>query len=96
MVLDTPGLNAIGTEPELTLGLLPSAHAALFVLGADTGVTRSDLDIWNDHLGGQGLSCFVVLNKVDTLADPLASPEEQRAAVERHGEGFAIEGVLQP
>ncbi len=83
VVVDTPGLNAIGTEPELTLGLLPSAHAALFVLGADTGVTRSDLDIWNDHLGGQGLSCFVVLNKVDTLADPLASLEEQQAAVER-------------
>ncbi|WP_374429535.1 dynamin family protein [Ideonella dechloratans] len=89
VVIDTPGLNAIGTEPELTLGLLPSAHAALFVLAADTGVTRSDLDIWNDHLGGQGLSCFVVLNKVDTLADPLASPEEQRAAVERQCETTA-------
>jgi hypothetical protein len=89
VVIDTPGLNAIGTEPELTLGLLPSAHAALFVLGADTGVTRSDLDIWNDHLGGQGLSCFVVLNKVDTLADPLASPEEQQAAVERQCETTA-------
>lgn len=83
VVVDTPGLNAIGTEPELTLGLLPSAHAALFVLGADTGVTRSDLDIWTDHLGGQGLSCFVVLNKMDTLADPLASVAEQQAAIER-------------
>jgi hypothetical protein len=83
VVIDTPGLNAIGTEPELTLGLLPSAHAALFVLGADTGVTRSDLDVWNEHLGGQGLACFVVLNKVDTLADPLATPEEQAQAIER-------------
>lgn len=83
VVVDTPGLNAIGTEPELTLGLLPSAHAALFVLGADTGVTRSDLDIWNDHLGGQGLASFVVLNKVDTLADPLATPAERERAVER-------------
>jgi hypothetical protein len=81
VVVDTPGLNAIGTEPELTLGLLPSAHAALFVLGADTGVTRSDLDIWNDHLGGQGLACFVVLNKMDMLADPLASPAEQEQAI---------------
>ncbi|WP_233447025.1 dynamin family protein, partial [Ideonella azotifigens] len=83
VVIDTPGLNAIGTEPELTLGLLPSAHAALFVLGADTGVTRSDLDIWTDHLGGQGLACFVVLNKMDTLADPLATPQEQLAIIER-------------
>ncbi len=83
VVIDTPGLNAIGTEPELTLGLLPSAHAALFVLGADTGVTRSDLEVWTHHLAGQGLDCFVVLNKVDTLADPLATPEEQAASVER-------------
>ncbi len=43
VILDTPGLNAIGTEPELTLSLVPSAHAVLFVLAADTGVTRSDL-----------------------------------------------------
>jgi len=83
VVVDTPGLNAIGAEPELTLGLLPSAHAALFVLGADTGVTRSDLDIWNDHLGGQGLASFVVLNKVDTLADPLATAAEREQAIER-------------
>jgi DNA-formamidopyrimidine glycosylase len=40
VVIDTPGLNAIGAEPELTLGLLPSAHAVVFVLAADTGVTR--------------------------------------------------------
>ena len=53
VILDTPGLNAIGTEPELTLGLLPGAHAALFLLGADAGVTKSDLSVWNQHLGGQ-------------------------------------------
>ncbi|HET9046177.1 MAG TPA: dynamin family protein, partial [Casimicrobiaceae bacterium] len=29
VVLDTPGLNAIGTEPELTLNQLPNAHAVL-------------------------------------------------------------------
>ena len=50
VVLDTPGLNAIGAEPELTLSLLPSAHATVFILGADTGVTKSDLAIWRDHL----------------------------------------------
>jgi len=83
VVVDTPGLNAIGTEPELTLGLLPSAHAALFVLGADTGVTRSDLDIWSAHLGDQGLASFVVLNKVDVLADPLATPEEIERTIEK-------------
>ena len=45
VILDTPGLNAIGTEPELTLSLLPNAHAVLFILAADTGVTQSDLTV---------------------------------------------------
>lgn len=71
VVLDTPGLNAIGAEPELTLALLPSAHAVMFLLAADTGVSRSDLAVWRDHLGDRGVERFVVLNKIDTLADPL-------------------------
>ena len=82
VVIDTPGLNAIGAEPELTLGLLPSAHAVVFVLGADTGVTRSDLSIWRDHLGQASLERFVVLNKIDTLADPLLSVAEVRAQID--------------
>jgi hypothetical protein len=32
-VLDTPGLNALGLEPELTLSIVPNAHAVLFSLG---------------------------------------------------------------
>ena len=52
MILDTPGLNAIGTEPELTLNLLPNAHAVLFVLAADAGVTKTDLEVWKRDLAG--------------------------------------------
>jgi hypothetical protein len=83
VVIDTPGLNAIGAEPDLTLGLLPTAHAVVFVLAADTGVTRSDLAIWREHLGGSSLERFVVLNKIDTLADPLATPPEVAAQIEQ-------------
>jgi hypothetical protein len=83
VVLDTPGLNAIGAEPELTLSLLPSAHAVVFVLGADTGVTKSDLGLWRDHIGAQAMSRYVVLNKIDTLADPLLAPEAVRAQIEQ-------------
>ena len=86
VVIDTPGLNAIGAEPELTLSLLPSAHATVFVLAADTGVTRSDLAIWRDHLGAGGALRYVVLNKIDTLADPLASAVEIEAQIERQRE----------
>ena len=86
VVIDTPGLNAVGAEPELTLGLLPSAHAVVFVLAADTGVTRSDLTIWREHLGQASLERFVVLNKIDTLADPLATADEVRSQIEHQCE----------
>jgi hypothetical protein len=74
-ILDTPGLNALGTEPELTLNMLPAAQAVLFVLGADTGVTRSDMEIWQHHIkgfqSGRKRGLMVVLNKIDTLWDDL-------------------------
>lgn len=81
VVIDTPGLNAIGAEPELTLSLLPSAHATVFVLAADAGVTRSDLAIWRDHLSDRALERFVVLNKIDALVDPLLGAEQIAAQV---------------
>jgi hypothetical protein len=83
VVLDTPGLNAIGAEPELTLALLPAAHATVFILGADAGVTQSDLAVWREHLGGQALERFVVLNKIDALVDPLATADEVRTQIDR-------------
>ena len=89
VVLDTPGLNAIGTEPELTLGLLPQAHATVFILGADTGVTKSDLDIWRDHLSGPALARYVVLNKIDTLADPLSTPDQVQQVIARQCDSVA-------
>ena len=64
VVLDTPGLNALGVEPELTLGMLSRCEAVLFVLAAETGVTRSDLDVWINHVcvakSGKGSGRLVV------------------------------------
>ena len=76
VILDTPGLNAIGTEPELTLNLLPNAHAIIFILAADTGVTKSDIEIWRNHIAaiqGGHRGHLVVLNKIDGLWDELKS-----------------------
>lgn len=79
-ILDTPGLNAIGNEPELTLNMLPNSQAVVFVLAADTGVTKSDMQMWNHHvkpLGGDARhGRIIVLNKVDTLWDELKSDDE--------------------
>ncbi|MBL6985655.1 MAG: dynamin family protein, partial [Methylobacter sp.] len=72
-ILDTPGLNALGTEPELTLNMLPSAQAIIFVLAADTGVTKSDLEMWRNHVchnrGGSKQGLAVVMNKIDVMWD---------------------------
>jgi hypothetical protein len=77
VILDTPGLNAIGTEPELTLSLVPNAHAVLFVLAADTGVTKSDLEVWRHVVGDAGhRNHIAVLNKIDGLWDALKTPGE--------------------
>ncbi|MDH3280575.1 MAG: dynamin family protein [Gammaproteobacteria bacterium] len=80
VVLDTPGLNALGTEPELTLSMLSKAHAVLFVLAVDTGVTKTDLEVWKNHVcvatHTNPDSRIAALNKIDTLWDELHSSEE--------------------
>jgi Dynamin family len=96
VVLDTPGLNAIGAEPELTLSLLPAAHGVVFICGADTGVTKSDLAVWRDHLGGQSMARYVVLNKIDALADPLLSPEAVRAQIDKQVKSTAFTLEIDP
>lgn len=86
VILDTPGLNAIGAEPELTVSLIPQAHAVVFILGADTGVTKSDLTIWREHLLAEpedADSRVVVLNKIDTLWDELSTEDQTGAQIER-------------
>ncbi len=92
VILDTPGLNAIGAEPELTLSLLPNAHAVLFILAADTGVTQSDLAIWKEHICNGGTTRrgrMVVLNKIDGQWDELKSEAEIDAEIQRQAESCA-------
>ncbi|MDR0563308.1 MAG: dynamin family protein [Azoarcus sp.] len=85
VVLDTPGLNAIGAEPELTLSLLPNAHAVLFILAADTGVTLSDMTVWRDYVSvdAREKGRLVVLNKIDGLWDGLRDDTSIDAEIER-------------
>jgi len=79
-IVDTPGLNALGNEPELTLKTLPDAQAILFLLSADAGVTASDMGIWQAHIKPlREENCTAVitlLNKVDSLWDDLTPQAE--------------------
>ncbi len=87
VILDTPGLNAIGTEPELTFSLLPSAHGVLYILAADAGVTKTDLDVWDQHLISDDPASkqghIVVLNKIDGLWDDLKTPQAVQAEIDK-------------
>lgn len=83
--LDTPGLNALGSEPELTISMLPKAQAVIFLLSADAGVTASDMSIWKqfidsrdvDHRAGR----FAVLNKIDVLWDDIQGEDHVKASI---------------
>ena len=75
-ILDTPGLNALGSEPELTISMLPSAQAIVMLLSADTGVTASEMQTWEQQIqplrNKQNVDVFIALNKIDTLWDDLS------------------------
>lgn len=92
-ILDTPGLNALGTEPELTLSMLPSAQAIIFVLAADTGVTKSDLEMWKSHVcssrGNNKQGLAVVMNKIDAMWDDLAGEDGYEASIQKQIETSA-------
>ncbi|MBL8377118.1 MAG: dynamin family protein [Burkholderiales bacterium] len=93
VILDTPGLNAIGAEPELTFSLIPNAHAVLFILAADAGVTKSDIQVWREHIGaapkGSGHARLAVLNKIDGLWDELKSDGEIETEIEKQAADVA-------
>ena len=82
-ILDTPGLNAMGMEPELTVSTIPSAHAILFLLSIDTGVTKSDMEIWDRYVKPGLPQKIAVLNKIDLMWDELKTAPEIEKAIHR-------------
>ncbi len=84
-IIDTPGLNALGCEPELTFSLLPEAHAILLLLSASTGVSGTDLEIWNRHIRDLNLQentgVYAILNKVDSIWDELEADAYNRQII---------------
>ena len=88
-ILDTPGLNALGVEPELTLNIIPSAHGVLFLLATDTGVTRSDLEIWEHSVRRHSNHYVAILNKIDMLWDDIKTQQEIDTSIQRQLEQTA-------
>jgi hypothetical protein len=100
VVIDTPGLSALDAEPELTLNIISSAHAVLFVTGTDTGITQPDMQIWNDYIKGRAKYKLAFLNKIDLLWDNLkptqkmANEIEKRINITAHQLNIAPESVF--
>jgi hypothetical protein len=90
-VIDTPGLNTMGAEPELTLSIIPNAHAVLFLTATDTGITKSDMQIWTEYVQKRAAHKLVVLNKIDILWDGLESEAEVDALIQKQIQNTAHE-----
>jgi hypothetical protein len=39
-------------------------------------VTKSDIEIWREHIAGTGAARLVVMNKIDSMWDELRTPQE--------------------
>ena len=91
VVIDTPGLASLTAEPEFSRENIPAADAVIVVLDAGQGVTKPDLAIWKEKLGGSrnfrdrekdesGQARIVVMNKIDLLhvPDPLGTNDADR------------------
>jgi hypothetical protein len=69
----------------------------LFVLAADTGVTKSDLDVWQHVVGDAGhRNHIAVLNKIDGLWDALKTPGEIELEVRHQCAAVAATLDLEP
>lgn len=91
VVIDTPGLNTMGAEPELTLNIIPNAHAVMFLTATDSGITRSDMQIWVEYVQKRAAHKLVVLNKIDILWDGLETEEEVEALIQKQIKNTARE-----
>jgi ElaB/YqjD/DUF883 family membrane-anchored ribosome-binding protein len=65
----------------------------LFILAADAGVTKSDLEVWKEHLAGADPSVqagrLVILNKIDGLWDEMKSWQDVEAEIARQAKSSA-------
>lgn len=78
VVVDTPGISVLTTEPEFSREHIPAADAVIVVLDAAESITQSDLAIWRETLGRSrnfrerkqdesNQARIIVVNKIDRL-----------------------------
>ncbi len=89
-IIDTPGLSAPGVESDMVLHALESAHAAVFVLSCERGLTLSEMNVWTNHIRKYPReNVLVVMNKIDLLWDDRKSKEEIDREIDSRANGIA-------
>ena len=68
-ILDTPGLNSIGNEGELTYKISQQVEAVVFILDVtQAGASSSEKKIFNEIIAKkEKMGQFIVINKIDGL-----------------------------
>jgi hypothetical protein len=93
VVIDTPGLSALAAEPDLSRKRLPQCDCVVFVMDSTLGLTKPDLTLWRDYLGGKPTygrapeappqSRLVAVNKIDTLYDSAESDTDALREIDK-------------
>lgn len=96
VVIDTPGISALAAEPDLSRKRLPQCDCVVFVIDASQGMTRPDMALWRDYLGGKPTGAvygrvaepaptnrLVAVNKIDALYDAGPSDGEVLRAIDK-------------
>lgn len=100
VIIDIPGLSSLDNEPELALNIIPNAHAVIYLTSTDSGITASDLQVWNDFIKGRAKNTLTLVNKIDLLWDDykpqqqIANDIEKRINITAHQLGISPEGVI--
>lgn len=83
VIIDIPSLSTLGSEPELALNIIPNAHAVLFLTATDSGVSASDMQVWNEFIKGRAKHKLALVNKIDMLWDNYKPAQHIRNEIEK-------------
>lgn len=84
-VLDPSSLSTLRTEPELTLSILPSAQAIIFVLPVARELSKNELELWHNHVcspsRNKQQNVAVAIANLDTLRNQFATVAEYQQSI---------------
>lgn len=66
VIIDSPGVGGMNPlHKQLTKSFIPQADIVLFMLGADTPMSESEIVFYNDEILGKAKKTAFIMNKID-------------------------------